>query len=47
MDETEPLQFFNKAMTYFETAMGCGDLVRIIFITLVSSTGLILYLRLA
>lgn len=27
MDETEPLQFFNKAMTYFEAAMGCGDLV--------------------
>ncbi|GLI79792.1 hypothetical protein PoHVEF18_008133 [Penicillium ochrochloron] len=26
MDETEPLQFFNKAMTYFEAAMGCGDL---------------------
>lgn len=28
MDETEPVQFFNKAMTYFESAMGCGDLVR-------------------
>jgi hypothetical protein len=27
MDETEPVQFFNKAMTYFEPAMGCGDLV--------------------
>ncbi|KAJ5462071.1 uncharacterized protein N7458_003623 [Penicillium daleae] len=26
MDETEPLQLFNKAMTYFEPAMGCGDL---------------------
>lgn len=28
MDETESVQFFNKAMTYFESAMGCGDLVR-------------------
>lgn len=27
MDETEPVQFFNKAMSYFEPAMGCGDLV--------------------
>lgn len=27
MDETEPVQYFNKAMTYFEPAMGCGDLV--------------------
>jgi hypothetical protein len=27
MDETEPIQFFNTAMTYFEAAMGCGDLV--------------------
>ncbi|KAJ5134947.1 hypothetical protein N7526_006312 [Penicillium atrosanguineum] len=27
MDETEPVQFFNRAMTYFEPAMGCGDLV--------------------
>lgn len=27
MDETEPVQLFNKAMTYFEAAMGCGDLV--------------------
>jgi hypothetical protein len=27
MDETEPVRFFNKAMTYFEPAMGCGDLV--------------------
>ncbi|KAJ5566698.1 uncharacterized protein N7459_010080 [Penicillium hispanicum] len=26
MDETESVQFFNKAMTYFESAMGCGDL---------------------
>jgi hypothetical protein len=26
-EESEPLQFFNKAMTYFEAAMGCGDLV--------------------
>ncbi|KAJ5981040.1 hypothetical protein N7481_008338 [Penicillium waksmanii] len=25
MDETEPVRFFNKAMTYFEPAMGCGD----------------------
>lgn len=30
MDETEPVEFFNKAMTYFESAMGCGDLVRTI-----------------
>lgn len=30
MDETEPLQLFNKAMTYFEPAMGCGDLVSFI-----------------
>ncbi|KAJ5649180.1 uncharacterized protein N7484_002903 [Penicillium longicatenatum] len=29
MDETESVQFFNKAMTYFESAMGCGDLVRV------------------
>lgn len=28
MDETEPVRFFNKAMTYFEAAMGCGDMVR-------------------
>lgn len=27
MDESEPVRFFNKAMTYFEPAMGCGDLV--------------------
>lgn len=27
MDESESVQFFNKAMTYFEAAMGCGDLV--------------------
>jgi hypothetical protein len=27
MDETEPVRFFKKAMTYFEPAMGCGDLV--------------------
>lgn len=27
MDETESVQFFNKAMTFFESAMGCGDLV--------------------
>ncbi|KAJ5688860.1 hypothetical protein N7462_003252 [Penicillium macrosclerotiorum] len=26
MDETESIQFFKKAMTYFEGAMGCGDL---------------------
>lgn len=26
-DETEPVRLYNKAMTYFETAMGCGDLV--------------------
>lgn len=26
-DETEPVRFFNKAMTYFEPAMECGDLV--------------------
>lgn len=29
MDETEPVKFFNKAMTYFEPAMGCGDLVSV------------------
>ncbi|KAJ5626475.1 hypothetical protein N7528_003902 [Penicillium herquei] len=28
MDETESVQFFNKAMKHFESAMGCGDLVR-------------------
>ncbi|KAK2810452.1 hypothetical protein FQN50_002941 [Emmonsiellopsis sp. PD_5] len=27
VDESESVQFFNKAMTYFEPAMGCGDLV--------------------
>lgn len=27
MDESEPVQYFNKAMTYFESAMGCGELV--------------------
>lgn len=27
MDESEPVRFFNKAMAYFEPAMGCGDLV--------------------
>jgi hypothetical protein len=27
MDESESVQLFNKAMTYFEAAMGCGDLV--------------------
>lgn len=27
-EETEPVRFFNKAMTYFEAAMGCGDMVR-------------------
>ncbi|KAK2774199.1 hypothetical protein FQN53_003738 [Emmonsiellopsis sp. PD_33] len=26
VDESESVQFFNKAMTYFEPAMGCGDL---------------------
>ncbi|KAJ5100626.1 hypothetical protein N7456_006678 [Penicillium angulare] len=26
MDESEPVQYFNKAMTYFESAMGCGEL---------------------
>ncbi|RDW78863.1 Zn(II)2Cys6 transcription factor [Aspergillus mulundensis] len=26
MDETESIQLFNKAMSYFEAAMGCGDL---------------------
>ncbi|KAJ5998245.1 hypothetical protein N7522_009905 [Penicillium canescens] len=26
MDESESVHFFNKAMTYFEAAMGCGDL---------------------
>ncbi|KAJ5948053.1 hypothetical protein N7466_001068 [Penicillium verhagenii] len=26
MDETESVQFYNKAMIYFEPAMGCGDL---------------------
>lgn len=26
-DETEPVRLFNKAMAYFEPAMGCGDLV--------------------
>ncbi|KAL3478863.1 fungal-specific transcription factor domain-containing protein [Aspergillus californicus] len=26
MDETESIQLFGKAMTYFEAAMGCGDL---------------------
>ena len=31
MDEAEPVQFFNKAMTYFESAMGCGDLVGFTF----------------
>lgn len=30
MDETEPVRFFNKAMTYFEPAMGCGDLVGVL-----------------
>ena len=30
MEETEPVQLFNKAMTYFESAMGCGDLVGIL-----------------
>jgi hypothetical protein len=29
MDETESIQLFNKAMTYFEPAMGCGELVRL------------------
>ena len=28
VDETESVRFFNKAMTYFESVMGCGDLVR-------------------
>lgn len=26
-DETETVRLYNKAMTYFETAMGCSDLV--------------------
>ncbi|KAL4779770.1 fungal-specific transcription factor domain-containing protein [Aspergillus varians] len=26
MDETESIQLFNKAMSYFEAAMGCGEL---------------------
>ncbi|KAJ5088963.1 hypothetical protein N7532_007647 [Penicillium argentinense] len=32
MDEDEPVRFFNKAMTYFEAAMGCGDLVNTWFL---------------
>ncbi|KAJ5908705.1 hypothetical protein N7495_001387 [Penicillium taxi] len=30
MDETEPVRFFNKAMTYFEAAMECGDLILVV-----------------
>lgn len=28
VDESESVIFFNKAMTYFEGALGCGDMVR-------------------
>ncbi|KAJ5601751.1 hypothetical protein N7510_011285 [Penicillium lagena] len=34
MDESESVQFFNKAMTYFEEAMGCGDLAGLEVLTL-------------
>jgi hypothetical protein len=27
VDESESVLFFNKAMTYFESALGCGDMV--------------------